>query len=185
MAPLLIARDCIDKWIDRNRYLIAAATRKRKDDIDRVRLAAEKAATPEEEEEDAEEEEEEVDPNACTLKLRLDGKNKVHEVVMNADEPLSAVIATLPMSVEDGQEVQFICTAKRLVVKSTDEHSMTKTLREYGLVPTAAIVIKISREEQSELPNTGPGKLAERAAAKKKQKKGSHTMQSIGVYAKE
>mmetsp|Transcript_7344 Transcript_7344/g.10495 ORF Transcript_7344/g.10495 Transcript_7344/m.10495 type:complete len:731 (+) Transcript_7344:41-2233(+) len=53
VAPCVVVRDAIDKWIDRNRRQIAAANRKKKDEIARAKLLAE-----------AEEEESEYDEEA-------------------------------------------------------------------------------------------------------------------------
>ena len=179
VAPLTVSRDCIDKWIDRNRQKIAAAERKRRDDVERLRLA-EEAANASDEEED-EEEEIKVDPDAVSIKLRIEGKKKVHDLDLRADNPLSTIIESLPIGTE-GEEIQITCVAKRLVVKSSDLNAMNKSLREHGLVPAASIVVKIG--DGSKIDDSVGG-LKERAAAKKSQKKGSHTMQSVGIYSKD
>ena len=180
VAPLTVARDCIDKWIDKNRQEIAAASRRRRDDMERQRLAEEAAAASDDGEEH-EENKEDVDPDAVSIKLRLEGKKKVHDLALRADDPLSLLLDRLPEKVEDDQEVQFTCVAKRLVVKSSDEVAMSKSLREHGLVPTASIVVKIGNGSGTESSST----LKERAAAQKSRKKGSHTMQSVGIYGKD
>ena len=181
VAPLTVARDYLDKWIDTTRYDVAKAARKRKDELALKELEESGALDVEEE---SEQEEEEVDPDRCDLKIRIEGKKKVHEIAMHADDPLTKVIDSVPMLSGQEEELQLTCVAKRLVVKSTDEAAMKKTLRDWGLVPAAALVVKIGAGA-----NTGgsvsKGSLAERAAAEKKKKKGSHTMQSIGVYAKD
>jgi thioredoxin-like negative regulator of GroEL len=177
VAPLVVARDCIDKWIQKNRKEMATAARARKDEMDRVKLQAEWDAASDEEEEV--EEVEVVDPTKCTLKLRLDGKKKVHEVVLHEDDPLSSVLGALEVDAGD-EEFQITCVAKRLVVKSSDQQALKKTLREHGLLPSAAIVVKVG----SGVQNTASS-LKDRVAEKKSRKKGSHTMQSIGVYAKD
>lgn len=189
VAPLLVTRDCIDKWIDQTRHEVAKAQRKRKDEEARAILQKELAERGDVEEE---EEEEKVvhDPNMCNLKLRMEGKKKVHEVSLGADDSLRDVLKHLPVSVEEGQEVQITCAAKRLVVKSSDQKTMSMTLRELRLFPAAAIVVAIgsrSKEEAtgSGAENSGSSSLSQRAAKKKKKKKGSHTMQSIGIYSKD
>jgi thioredoxin len=185
VAPLNVAREAIDKWIDKTRYEVARAGRKRRDEADRLRIQAELAAKEAIADEEEENEEKSVDPNMCTLSLRIDGKKKVHEVVLNADEPLSAVLSQLPgLSPAEG-EFQITCVAKRLVVKSTNVEDMSKSLREYGLMPSAAIVVRAMTAVDPEVDSSAGAKLAERAASKKKTKKGTHTMQSIGVYAKD
>jgi thioredoxin 1 len=186
VAPLYVAREAIDKWIDKTRYEVARAGRKRRDEADRLRIQAELAAKEAIADEEEENEEDSVDPNMCTLSLRIDGKKKVHEVVLSADEPLSAVLSQLPgLSPAEG-EFQITCVAKRLVVKSTNVEDMSKSLREYGLMSNAAIVVRATTAVDPEVGSSFAGaKLAERAASKKKSKKGTHTMQSIGIYAKD
>uniref|UniRef100_A0A7S4R534 Thioredoxin domain-containing protein n=1 Tax=Ditylum brightwellii TaxID=49249 RepID=A0A7S4R534_9STRA len=188
IAPLLVARDCIDKWIDQNRYKIAAAARKRKDEVERARLSAEaEAAAADADEEEEEEEEEEVDPHACVIKLRIEGKKKVHELEMHGDDPLSKIITLLPVDVEEGQSVQLTCAARRLVVKSTNDVEMSKSLRQHKLFPSAVVVVKVA-DSNAKAPTTSNGdttSLAQRAAAQKSKKKGSHTMQSVGIYSKD
>ena len=183
VAPLIVARDCIDKWIQANRKAMAAAARRHQDEIDRKRLQAEAEAAALEagDAEEEVEEEEAVDPTACNLKLRLDGKKKVHEVVLHQDDPLRSILDSLSID-SDGDEVQITCVAKRLVVKSSDEEAMAKSLGEHGLMPSAAIVVSTSSSRAS--AESSSSSLKERAAAKKK-KTGSHTMQSIGIYAKD
>lgn len=180
IAPISVARDCIDKWVDQNRYNIAAAARKRKDEVERARLAAEaeEAAKNRVDEDDEEEsEEEEIDPNLCIIKYRVEGKKKLHELEMDANDTLNTLLEQL--DVDDDEIVQFTCAAKRLIVKSTDEQKMTSTLRELKLMPAAAIVVKIGEGKTSGVTK---GSLAERASAQKK-KTGSHSMHSIGLYS--
>jgi len=173
IAPLSVARDTIDKWIQRNRKEMASAARKRKDELDRAQLVFE-----EEEEESEEEEVEEIDPTQCTLKLRLDGKNKIHDAVLHKDDPLTKVLEELNVNMEE-DEIQITCVAKRLVVKSSDKEAMEKTLGDHGLIPSASIVVKVGSSSKASTSS-----MKERAAEKKK-KTGTHTMQSIGVYAKD
>jgi len=184
IAPFVVGRDCIDKWIDKNRYQISAAARKRKDEIERARLAveaeeAEKNGVHDEEED--EEEDDDVDPNLCTIKLRVEGKKKVHDIEMDASDTLNKLFEKLPFPVKEGEIVQFTCAAKRLIVKSSDEKSMSKTLSELKLMPAASVVVKIGERKAAEVVS---GSLAERASSKKK-KTGSHSMHSIGLYAKD
>jgi hypothetical protein len=178
VAPLVVARECIDKWIQRNRAEMAAAARKRKDEIDRARILAEKGDEVEEEEE--EDEEEQVDPSLCTIKLRLDGKKKIEEVKLHQDTPLSNILELLNVDPETNEEVQITCVAKRLVVNSGDKDAMQKTLEQHGLMPSATIVVKVGSSTSTQTSN-----LKERAAGRKGKKRGSHTMQSIGLYAKD
>ena len=186
VAPLIVARDAMDKWLDASRYEVAKAARKRKDEQDRVlvqqELEAQKAKAAAEEQD---EEEEEVDPDACTLKLRIEGKKKVHDLNMHADDKLRKIVKRLPVSVPEGAEIKITCAAKRLVVHSTDKENMKKTLRSLGLHPAASIVVAIGGSSDSNSTKTSErSKLLERAAQKKK-KKGTHTMQSVGIYSKD
>lgn len=180
VAPLVVARDCIDKWIQKNRNEMATAARKRKDEADRAKLQLETEASVEDEDIVEDEEEEYVDPTACSLKLRIDGKKKVHEVVLHEDDPLSSILHALEVDVSSEEEVQITCVAKRLVIKSSNEEQMKKSLKEHGLMPAAAVVVKIGGSGAS----TSSSSLKDRAAEKKK-KKGSHTMQSVGIYSKD
>ena len=174
IAPLVVARDTLEKWIQRNRKEMAAAARKRKDELDRANLVFE------EEEEEEEEEVVEVDPTACKLKLRLDGKNKVHDVTLHEDDPLSKILEELEVDMDAEEEVQITCVAKRLVVKSSDKEAMAKSLGEHRLKPAAVVVVKVGKTEKVDV-----SKMKERAAEKRARKTGSHTMQSIGVYSTE
>ena len=179
IAPINVARDCIDKWVDQNRYNIAASARKRKDEIERARLAAEaeEAEKNQVDEEEDESEEEEVDPNLCIIKYRIEGKKKLNDVEMDADDTLTTLMGKLEL--DDGESVQFTCAAKRLIVKSSDEEKMSKTLKELRLMPSASIVIKIGEGKSTGVTK---GSLAERNSANKK-KTGSHSMHSIGLYS--
>ena len=181
VAPLVVARDTIDKWIDLNRRAIAAAARKKEDD-----LAREKMLTEAEEVDDVEEDDEEpeVDPNICTLNLRIQGKKKMHKLSLNADDSLSSILENLPVTVPEGEDVIITCTARRLIVKSTDVDQMRKSLRECKLHPSASIVVQVGSETK-ETDKTASSSLQERAAARKAKKKGEHTMQSIGIYSKD
>mmetsp|Transcript_27415 Transcript_27415/g.40477 ORF Transcript_27415/g.40477 Transcript_27415/m.40477 type:complete len:615 (-) Transcript_27415:665-2509(-) len=85
LSTLTVARDCIDKWIDKNRHKVAVANRKRKDEAARSKLVAEGSNISGSKEEDNEEE---IDPDAVVLKVRLEGKKKIHELEMRADDPL-------------------------------------------------------------------------------------------------
>jgi hypothetical protein len=151
-----------------------------------LRIQAEQAAANKDVEgaNAVEEPEEIVDPNECNLRLRVDGKKKVHDFTLHADDPLSSVLEKLPGMSPKGGELQITCVAKRLVVKSTDREAMSKSLRNHGLTPNAAIVIKVSAAADGSV-DASASKLADRAAAKKKIKKGTHTMQSIGIYSKD
>eukprot|EP00535_Pseudo-nitzschia_heimii_P010534 CAMPEP_0197174104 /NCGR_PEP_ID=MMETSP1423-20130617/773_1 /TAXON_ID=476441 /ORGANISM="Pseudo-nitzschia heimii, Strain UNC1101" /LENGTH=796 /DNA_ID=CAMNT_0042623001 /DNA_START=115 /DNA_END=2505 /DNA_ORIENTATION=+ len=175
IAPLVVARDTIDKWIQRNRKEMAAAARKRKDELDRAQLVFEE----EEEEEEESEEVEEIDSSSCRLKLRLDGKNKIHDVILHKDDQLKKVLEELNVDIDE-DEIQITCVAKRLIVKSKDQEAMEKSLSDHGLMPAANLVVKVGASIRESTSN-----IKERTAARKARKKGTHTMQSIGVYAKD
>ena len=197
VAPLTVTRDAIDKWIDRTRYEVAREARKRRDEEDRVQIQAELLAAKElnaKNLDGSEDVVEEVDPDACLIKLRIDGKKKVHDVSLHADDPLRTILNRLPNEsrvalekISDTGEVIITCVAKRLVVKSTDDVAMSKTFRQHGMVPAASIVVKLPDllEANNTASSNVSSKLTDRAASKKKLKKGTHTMQSIGVYSTE
>ena len=182
IAPFVVGRDCIDKWIDRNRYLIAKAARKRKDEDNLARLAAEaeEAARNQPEVEEESEEEEEEDDSLCTIKVRVEGERKTHEVELDRDDTLSTLLDTLPFEVDEGETVQFTCAARRLVVKSTDADQMSQSLLDLKLAPSASIVVKVG---EGPAQSSSKGSMAERAAARKKKTSGSHSMHSIGLYS--
>lgn len=125
------------------------------------------------------EEIEEDDDSACVIKLRLEGKKKIHDIAMEEDDSLNALLAKLPFSVEDGETVQFTCAARRLIVKSSDTGTMQKTLSELKLTPEATVVVKIGEKKA----DVSRGSLAERSSSTQKKKTGSHSMHSIGLYA--
>ena len=121
VAPLTVARDYLDNWIDKTRYDVAKATRKRRDEQALKEL--EKQGGLDEDEDDNKEEEEigeGVDPSKCGLKIRLEGKKKVHELDLDADDSLGEVLKKLTILADQKEEMQITCVAKRLVVKSTD-----------------------------------------------------------------
>ncbi|EJK64416.1 hypothetical protein THAOC_14847, partial [Thalassiosira oceanica] len=97
-----VGRDCIDKWIDRNRYLIAKAARKRKDEDNLARLAAEAEEAAKNQPEVVEEsEEEEEDDSLCTIKFRLEGEKKLHEIEPDNRDTLSSLLDMLPFEVDE------------------------------------------------------------------------------------
>ena len=112
--------------------------------------------------------------------MRVEGKRKVHDIKCEEDDSLNDLVAKLPFSIDDDEIVQFTCAAKRLIVKSTDIETMQKTLAQLNLTPTASIVVKIG-ESKTEFSK---GSLAERVSSTQK-KTGSHSMHSIGLYAKD
>mmetsp|Transcript_15826 Transcript_15826/g.36326 ORF Transcript_15826/g.36326 Transcript_15826/m.36326 type:complete len:428 (-) Transcript_15826:82-1365(-) len=139
----------------------------------------------EEEEEDADETE---TLNTAMLKVRMAGKKKVYNLNLAATDRLKNVIDQLPIQLDgdDAPEVQITCVAKKLIVKSTDKATMEETsLEELGLTPSAVLVVDVKEDAgAATAKEETKGKLAERAISKKR-KKGSHTMQSIGIYAKD
>jgi len=180
VAPIMVARDTIDKWIDMNRRAIATALRKKQDEVARLKLLDE-AEEVDTDEEDSDDEPEVLDPNECNLKLRIEGKKKIHDLKLAADDTLEDLINNLPVAVSKDKEITIICMARRLNVKSSNEKAMAKTLRESKLMPTASIVIKIG---SGATQAGGSNSMKERAAARKSKTK-THTMQSIGIYAKD
>jgi len=143
-------------------------------------LAAEEEERAKNEAEMSESEEvDEEDSTKCTIKLRVEGKKKVHHIEMEEEDTLHALLAKLPFSVEKGEVVQFTCAARRLIVKSTDSKMMEETMSQLKLTPTASIVVKIG-EGKAEFSK---GSLAERVSSAQKKKTGSHSMHSIGLYA--
>lgn len=180
LSPLSIARDAIDKWVSNKKYELAKANRQAKDEKDRVLVQQELARRQAEEEEDDEEEEEDVDENLSILKVRVHGKKKIYNVEVHADEPVREILQRISGLGDDG-DFQIICAAKRLVIRSEDDDAMKKTLRSSGLWPTANLVVKQNNAASS---TDSVSKLADRQQQQRK-KRGSHTMQSVGIYGKD
>ena len=178
VSALSVARRCIDKWIDMNQKKIAAANRKRKDEAARLSFATEAANGGDVRNES---QEEYVDPNAVMLKIRFEGKKKVHEVEMRADDPLRKIFESL-FDVNAEKSFQIICASKKLIVKSDDDDVLSKSLQSLGLTPAASLVIKVDSIKKQESTTNS---LKERVSTQKTLKRGSHTMQSIGIYAKD
>jgi len=104
----------------------------------------------------------------------------VHELKLDVEDSLKKIFDSLPYDKSE-ENYQITCVAKRLIVKSNDVSTLSKSLRSLGLAPSASLVIKIGNSQKGE-PSK---KLKERLSEQKKLKRGSHTMQSIGVYAKD
>jgi len=199
VAPLTVVRDTIDKWVNKNVREIAAAERKRRDEMARDKLLAEAEEVESDDEEDEEAMLPKVDPNLCQLKVRMEGKNKIHDLTLQATDSLESILTSIPgvtVPEEEKDNVRITCTARRVMVKSTDVEEMTKSLREHRLTPAASVVIQIgtkkkasSSEESTDVEDGGEksnsSSLQERAAARKSKKKGEHTMQSVGIYSKD
>jgi thiol-disulfide isomerase/thioredoxin len=193
VAPLMVARECIEKWVDKSRYEVAKAARRRRDEEERAKLQLQRN--------DDSDDEDDVetrrmssastrDPDACVIKVRFDGKNKIHELTLRADDPLSSVLERLSVDWSE-EEIQITCVAKRLTISSADPARMQESLRSLGLSPSSYLVVSIgdrvrSMSARGKTEEASPS-LAERSAAKQKQqrKRGSHTMQSVGIYAKD
>ncbi|KAI2494178.1 thioredoxin [Fragilaria crotonensis] len=105
----------------------------------------------------------------------------MHSIEMHADDSLGMIIGKLPVTINDGEEFQITSVAKKLIVKSVERDKLALSLRSLGLTPTAAIVVKIGSQAKTESPSS----LKDRVAANKNLKKGSHSMHSIGLYAKD
>jgi thioredoxin len=180
VSPFIVARDCVDKWIDKNRHAIAANARRHKDEAERARLLEEGAQNGDEDEAI---EEDDIDLDAAIIKVRLEGKKKVYELEMRADDSLSMIIEEIP-SLEKTDDYQITCAARKLTVKSDENDVLARSLRDLGLTPAASLVIKVRSSDSEKLPST-PLSLKERVANHKSKKKGSHTMQSVGIYGKD
>jgi thioredoxin len=183
VAPLSIVQNTIDRWLSNHRSEVSAAERKRRDMEERARLHAEGAFDKTETESDEEEEKNEVDTNVCRLNVRIEGKKKVHQLELHSDDPLEYVLTRLPIKdLRDDTEVKITCAAKRLVL--TDRQAIaSQSLRQLGLTPSSSIVVSVASKKDDEAE--AKSILSTRAAKKTKKKTGSHTMHSIGVYAKD
>ena len=181
VAPLVVARDRIEAWIERTKREAAKALRKHQDEVQRAQFHAE--GRFDKSDEDEEETEADVTENldTCVLRIRFAGKKKVYQISLAATDHLSNAIDQLP---DPSGEFQITCVAKKLVVKSTDRSMIEeKTLEELGLTPSSALVIDVRKEGGEATEPESKSRLAERS--QKRKKKGSHTMQSVGIYSKD
>jgi hypothetical protein len=178
VAPLTIALQSIDNWIDKTRYEVAAALRKRTDDLVRKQIQAKEVVAVEAQEGGTDRR---IDHDSSRIKVRIEGKKKLHELVLHADDRLSSILDKLPIHEQPDKEVQIICVAKRLIVNSSETGRMEQSLRELGLCPSATLVVSLGGKEEANCVS----RLSERVSFKKKMTTGSHTMQSVGIYSKD
>lgn len=181
LTALTIARDSIDKWIDRHRRDIAAAERKRADDALRSKLAAEDTHVFESKTKEMNSVIETVaEANVTNIQIRLEGKKKIYSFKVSIEDPLTSILNYSPLIDMDTTNVTITCTGKKLTVKSGDAPTMQKSFRELKLYPNVVLVIKVG-----DLSKSNTSQLKERAEQRRTLKKGEHTMQSIGIYAKD
>ena len=100
---------------------------------------------------------------------------------MPLEDPLSSIIHLSPLVEVDTSNITITCTGKKLAVNSNDLKMMGKSFRHLHLYPSVNLVINTGNNER--LSTTS--KLKERAELRRNLKRGEHTMQSIGIYAKD
>ena len=115
--------------------------------------------------------------------MRVGNKKRIHTVELRADDTLAKLIEKLPKEVREATDVQIVCVAKRLSLKTSDKAAMKRSFRELGLLPSASLVVSFSEDPDRHTDDLSS--LKARADAHRRRKTGSHTMQSIGVYAKD
>eukprot|EP00934_Nitzschia_sp_Nitz4_P002608 Nitzschia sp. Nitz4//scaffold42_size132992//38795//40678//NITZ4_003388-RA/size132992-processed-gene-0.31-mRNA-1//-1//CDS//3329551685//2598//frame0 len=170
LSGLVLARDTIDKWLPGPKA--KAVQPKKKVSPPKTTSKVTAAFTSVKQTPSTK-----VKKDKCSLKVRLNGKNRVHELELSPSAPISAVLDALEL--ESTEDVQIVCAAKRLVVHSSNTTSMALSLTEHGLTPSASLVVQVGHAAESE----SKPRLSERPHPKKS--KGSHTMQSVGIYAKD
>merc|ERR1712071_208433 len=171
--------------------------RKAKEDRDRENLQLDEYDEEYDNEEDDEEQDEE-DTKLCKLKLRMEGKKQVHDMEIDSDASIYALMTAVKerfhltdqedddhddddtdAGAETPQELHLICASKRLILKSFDAFMMKQSLKEHGLSPSASLVLKVIDHKDEESTSTDEGdsttttsSIAERVKAKKEKKDG-------------
>ena len=184
LTALIIARDSIEKWIDRNRRNIAAAERRRVDEVLRSKLAEDdthKLEPVTEEDDMTSMKQVTTESDMTNLQIRLEGKKKLYPVKASLDDPLSSILTSVPLVDMDTSNITITCTGKKLIVKSNDSSLMSKSFRDLNLYPSVILVIKAGNNEHQ----SSASKMKERAELRRNLKRGEHSMHSIGVYAKD
>eukprot|EP00586_Coscinodiscus_wailesii_P003218 CAMPEP_0172489488 /NCGR_PEP_ID=MMETSP1066-20121228/19515_1 /TAXON_ID=671091 /ORGANISM="Coscinodiscus wailesii, Strain CCMP2513" /LENGTH=794 /DNA_ID=CAMNT_0013257399 /DNA_START=121 /DNA_END=2508 /DNA_ORIENTATION=+ len=195
-APLKIVSKTLRDWIVVTARRVADAKRRRQEDEERSALVWEES------EYETESEEEEDLSHLSVIQLRDEGKKRVRELRLDPDEDtLSSLLEYLPPG-REREEVTFVCAAKRLTVdyEKDAEACEERSLRDWGLYPSASVVLKFKTKRQHDSAaaaavdsdndtedesSAARRRLTERMAKRKAAKKGSHTMQSVGIYAKD
>jgi len=201
IVPLIVGRDCIDKWLEKQHRRsftsafsssspLVETTAKLiscEDSVgEMIDTETERKDDKFKKEGDKYQDATNQDNTTTHVKFRLEGKNKIREVHIEKDTSLKDFIISHCSGndiTDKLEDVQITCTSKRLIIKLSDDGAMDKSFTDYGLFPSAFLVVKRSNNS---LNSDSMTSIKERAVAKKKkQKKGSHTMQSIGIYAKD
>lgn len=126
-----------------------------------------------------------VDPNIAKLKVRFQGFKKVYSLEFEKSDMLQSILGELK-EIErfdgDLSDVQITCAAKRIIFSCTPENC-EKSLDELGLYPVVSIVIQLPSDQSMTTKEKSTTTLADRAKINREKKKGSHTMQSTGIYS--
>jgi thiol-disulfide isomerase/thioredoxin len=194
-VPLAIGRDSISKWLEKHRGSGIAPYTSLKRIQETTNEISSLTTLSQHEEPDLRQRQVSTGSTATTtstttlVKYRFEGKNKVHEAHVNVHTSLKDFIhryclddAALSYKLDD---VQITCISKRLIIKLSDHNgSMDKSFHDHGLYPSAQLVVKLVSVEDTKKSSNNNHNLKERAT-KRKKKRGSHTMQSVGIYAKD
>jgi len=196
-VPLAIGRDSISKWLEKHRRSgISPYTTSLKKIQETTNEILSPTTVSQHEEPDLRQQRQVSTGSTATatstttlVKYRFEGKNKVHEAHVNVNTSLKEFIhryclddAALSDKLDD---VQITCISKRLIIKLSDHNgSMDKSFHDHGLYPSAQLVVKLVPVEDTKKSSNNNHNLKERATRRKK-KRGSHTMQSVGIYAKD
>lgn len=178
LSRLILVRDRLQGTLrDEDNQALAGVRRKKEmEERERVKELVEEEEREREEEERREKKEKEKEKLRLkafvVVKWRREGKKKVHTLEVSKDKSLKDLVE----EIGGGEEERIICSNKRLTFTSGD---MSKTLSDLDLWPGCNLVFTSTKSNVS-----SPSSLKTRAAANKK-KKGSHTMQSTGIYSKD
>jgi hypothetical protein len=121
------------------------------------------------------------DISFTNIQIRIEGKKKIYNAKLQVHEPLGSIFNVSPLAEMDHANTTITCVSRKLIVKSNDSSMMGKSFLELKLYPSVAIVIKCGGIERS----IKSLNLKDRAELRRVIKRGEHTMQSVGIYAKD
>jgi len=183
LAPLMICQSSLDKWISIHSRQLAMDERKR---IDQLALS-QLEITEEEYDDEYDDEEEEEDDGFVQIRLRIQGKQKVHELKLSSQDTTLTELVQPYLEQDQKEEFHIVCPSKKVSISSTDTETMSSTLQQCSFIgPMTSLVLQFSSSNKSEdTTQDDKHKLQQRAAARRSKQTGYHTMQSVGIYSKD
>ncbi|GMI36255.1 hypothetical protein TrCOL_g11467 [Triparma columacea] len=131
----------------------------------------------EEERKEERERERERMEGKCKVKWRREGKKKISSTVVDETGTLTEFLEEI-----ECKDARAVVSAGKGV--TVGEGEFGRTWRDVGLTGNVNVVVRVGGGEEEEGGGEGKSKLAERAKMNKK-KRGSHTMQSSGIYGRD